>query len=241
MADDKKKAGKADDAGDKKHARGDGPIAPKADKPESSKKRQKEKRQATITAAEGAARARGEKPERMVEKYKKEVIPALMKEFSYKNPMQVPKLEKIVINMGLGEAINNNKLIEQAEEQMMAIAGQKGVVTKSRKSIANFKLRQGQSIGCMVTLRKDRMYEFFDRLVNVALPRVRDFKGVSGKAFDGNGNYTLGIREQIIFPEINYDKVEKIKGLNVTIVTTASSDEEGRALLKHMGMPFRQA
>jgi large subunit ribosomal protein L5 len=142
--------------------------------------------------------------------------------------------------MGLGEAINNNKLIEQAQEQLMALAGQKPVITKARKSIANFKLRQGQSIGCMVTLRKDRMYEFFDRLVNIALPRVRDFKGVNSKSFDGKGNYTLGIREQIIFPEINYDRIEKIKGLNVTIVTTARSDEEGRALLRHMGMPFRQ-
>jgi len=153
--------------------------------------------------------------------------------------MQVPKIEKIVVNMGLGEAINNNKLIEQAEEQLMAISGQKAVVTRSRKSIANFKLRENQPIGCMVTLRKDRMYEFFDRLVNVALPRVRDFKGVSAKSFDGKGNYTLGIREQIIFPEINYDKIEKIKGMNVTIVTTAKNDEEGRALLRHMGMPFR--
>jgi large subunit ribosomal protein L5 len=169
------------------------------------------------------------------------VVPQLMKDFGYKNPMQVPKMEKIVVNMGLGEAINNNKLIEQAEEQMMAISGQKAVVTRSRKSIANFKLRENQAIGCMVTLRKDRMYEFFDRLVSIALPRVRDFKGVSGKSFDGKGNYTLGIREQIIFPEINYDKIEKIKGMNITIVTTARNDEEGRALLRHMGMPFRTA
>ncbi|TMB29539.1 MAG: 50S ribosomal protein L5 [Deltaproteobacteria bacterium] len=155
--------------------------------------------------------------------------------------MQVPKIEKIVVNMGLGEAISNNKLVEQAQEQMMAISGQKPVITKARKSIANFKLREGQSIGAMVTLRKDRMYEFFDRLVSVALPRVRDFKGVSSKSFDGKGNYTLGIREQIIFPEINYDKIEKIKGMNITIVTTAKNDEEGRALLRHMGMPFRTA
>ena len=164
-----------------------------------------------------------------------------MKDFGYKNPMQVPKIEKIVVNMGLGEAISNNKLVEQAQEQMMAISGQKPVITKARKSIANFKLREGQSIGAMVTLRKDRMYEFFDRLVSVALPRVRDFKGVSSKSFDGKGNYTLGIREQIIFPEINYDKIEKIKGMNITIVTTAKNDEEGRALLRHMGMPFRTA
>ncbi len=164
-----------------------------------------------------------------------------MKDFGYKNPMQVPKMEKIVVNMGLGEAINNNKLIEQAEEQLMAISGQKAVVTRSRKSIANFKLRENQAIGCMVTLRKDRMYEFFDRLVSIALPRVRDFKGVSSKSFDGKGNYTLGIKEQIIFPEINYDRIEKIKGMNITIVTTARNDEEGRALLRHMGMPFRTA
>ncbi|HEY2031091.1 MAG TPA: 50S ribosomal protein L5 [Myxococcales bacterium] len=164
-----------------------------------------------------------------------------MKDFGYKNPMQVPKVEKVVINMGLGEAISNNKLIEQAEEQMMAITGQKGVVTRSRKSIANFKLRENQPIGVMATLRKDRMYEFLDRLMSMALPRVRDFKGVSTKSFDGKGNYTLGIKEQIIFPEINYDKIEKIKGMNITIVTTAKSDEEGRALLKHLGMPFRTA
>ncbi|MGE5047679.1 MAG: 50S ribosomal protein L5 [Deltaproteobacteria bacterium] len=173
--------------------------------------------------------------------YKEQIVPALMKEFGYKNVMQVPKVEKVVVNMGLGEAITNNKLIEQAEEQMMAITGQKGVVTRSRKSIANFKLRENQPIGVMATLRKDRMYEFLDRLLNIALPRVRDFKGVSGKSFDGKGNYTLGIREQIIFPEINYDRIEKIKGMNITIVTTARSDEEGRALLKYMGMPFRTA
>ena len=178
---------------------------------------------------------------RLKEKYAKEVIPALTKEFGYKNVMAVPKIQKVVVNMGLGEAITNNKLIEQAEEQMMAITGQKGVVTRSRKSIANFKLRENQPIGVMATLRKDRMYEFLDRLLNVALPRVRDFKGVSGKSFDGKGNYTLGIKEQIIFPEINYDRIEKIKGMNVTIVTTARSDEEGRALLKYMGMPFRTA
>ena len=241
MADDKKKAGKGEEKADKKHEKGDGPIAqPKAEEKVKKSKRQ-EKRKAEITAAEGEARAKGDTAARLTAKYKTEVIPALMKDFGYKNPMQVPKLEKIVINMGLGEAINNNKLIEQAEEQMMALAGQKPVVTKARKSIANFKLREGQSIGCMVTLRSHRMYEFYDRLVNIALPRVRDFKGLSTKSFDGKGNFTLGIREQIIFPEINYDKIEKIKGLNITIVTTARSDEEGRALLRHMGMPFRQA
>jgi large subunit ribosomal protein L5 len=162
-----------------------------------------------------------------------------MKELGFANPMQAPRLEKIVVNMGLGEAISNGKIIDASVAQLTMIAGQKPVVTKSRKSIANFKLRQGQSIGVMVTLRGDRMYEFVDRLISVALPRVRDFKGVSPKAFDGKGNYTLGIREQIIFPEINYDQVEKIKGMNITVVTTARNDEEGRALLRHLGMPFR--
>jgi large subunit ribosomal protein L5 len=176
---------------------------------------------------------------RLKERYQKEVRPALMKEFGYGNPMQAPRLEKIVVNMGLGEAINNGKIIDASVAQLASITGQKPVVTKARKSIANFKLRQGQSIGAMVTLRGDRMYEFFDRLVSIALPRVRDFKGVSPKAFDGKGNYTLGIREQIIFPEINYDQVEKIKGLNITVVTTARDDEGGRALLRFLGMPFR--
>ncbi len=177
---------------------------------------------------------------RLKTRYQAEVRQALMKEFGYTNPMQAPRIEKIVVNMGLGEAINNGKIIDASVEQLAAITGQKPVVTKSRKSIANFKLRQGQSIGAMVTLRGDRAYEFFDRLVSIALPRVRDFKGVSPKAFDGKGNYTLGIREQIIFPEINYDKVEKIKGMNITVVTTARNDEEGRALLRFLGMPFRQ-
>ena len=236
MADDKKteKAEKADKA----PAADAAAAKAKADK---AKGKRKEKAPATIVAAAGKAAAKGEKAARLRDSYKDQVIPALMKEFSYKNPMQVPKMEKIVINMGLGEAISNNKLIEQAEEQLMAISGQKPVVTRSRKSIANFKLRENQPIGCMVTLRSHRMYEFFDRLVNIALPRVRDFKGVSSKAFDGKGNYTLGVREQIIFPEINYDKIEKIKGMNITIVTTAKSDEEGRALLRYMGMPFRTA
>jgi large subunit ribosomal protein L5 len=175
----------------------------------------------------------------MRERYEKEAVPALMKDFGYKNRMQVPRLEKIVVNMGLGEALTNNKLLDSAAAQLGAITGQKPVITKSRKSIANFKLREGQSIGVMVTLRATRMYEFMDRLIGMALPRVRDFKGVASKAFDGRGNYTLGIREQIIFPEINYDEIEKVKGMNVTIVTTAKSDEEGRALLKYMGMPFR--
>ncbi len=177
---------------------------------------------------------------RLKERFEKEIRPALVKEFGFKNPMQAPRLEKVVVNMGLGEAINNGKIIDASVEQLGQLTGQKPVITKARKSIANFKLRQGQSIGAMVTLRGDRAYEFLDRLVNIALPRVRDFKGVSPKAFDGKGNYTLGIREQIIFPEIDYDKVEKIKGMNITVVTTARNDEEGRALLRFLGMPFRQ-
>jgi large subunit ribosomal protein L5 len=171
--------------------------------------------------------------------YKDKVIPALMKEFSYKNVMQVPKLDKIVINMGLGEAIQNAKVLDSAQAEMTAIAGQKPVVTRAKKSIANFKLREGMPIGCKVTLRGDRMYEFFDRLVNVALARIRDFRGVSGKSFDGRGTYALGIREQIIFPEIDYDKIDKIRGMSIVVSTTAKTDEEGKALLKMMGMPFR--
>jgi len=173
------------------------------------------------------------------EKYEKEVIPQLMKRFGYKNIMQAPKLEKIVINMGLGEAIQNIKILDSAVEEIGLITGQRPVITKARKSIAQFKLRKGMPIGCMVTLRKDRMYEFFHRLVNVALPRVRDFRGISGKSFDGRGNYALGIREQLIFPEIDYDKIDKVKGMNIIIVTTAKTDEEGKELLKLLGMPFR--
>jgi len=176
---------------------------------------------------------------RLKELYEKEMIPQLTKEFSYKNVMEVPKLEKIVINMGLGEAIQNIKILDSAAAEMMSITGQKPVITKARKSIASFKLREGMPIGCMVTLRKGKMYEFLDRLVNVALPRVRDFKGVSPKGFDGRGNYSLGVKEQLIFPEINYDKVDKIKGMNITVVTTAKTDDEARALLKLLGMPFR--
>lgn len=171
--------------------------------------------------------------------YKDKVVPALMKEFKYKSVMEVPKIEKIVINMGLGEAVQNIKVIDAASAELAAISGQKPVVTKAKKSIATFKLREGMPIGCMVTLRKDRMYEFFDRFVNVTLPRVRDFKGISGKAFDGNGNYALGLKEQIIFPEIEYDKVDKVRGMNIVFVTTARTDKEGKALLKELGMPFR--
>jgi len=177
---------------------------------------------------------------RLREHYTKVVVPALSKEFGYKNVMAVPKLDKISINIGLGEATQNAKLMDGAVNELGQIAGQKPVVTKARRSIAAFKLRENMSIGCMVTLRGDRMYEFFDRLVNVALPRVRDFRGVSSKSFDGRGNYTLGIRDQLIFPEIDYAKVEKTKGMYISITTTARTDAEGVALLKAMGMPFRQ-
>jgi large subunit ribosomal protein L5 len=177
---------------------------------------------------------------RLLDLYKKEVVPKLSKEFGYKNVHQVPKLTKIVLNIGLGEATANPKLLEKAAEELSMITGQKAVIRKARKSIANFKLRAGQAVGCTVTLRRERMWEFFDRLVNVSLPRVRDFKGVSGKAFDGRGNFSLGIREQIIFPEIVFDKVDRVTGLNVTVCTTARNDAEGRALLAHLGLPFRQ-
>jgi large subunit ribosomal protein L5 len=176
---------------------------------------------------------------RLKEIYQERVVPALMKRFGYKNRMEVPKLEKIIINMGLGEAIQNIKILDSAVQELSQITGQKPVITKAKKSIAQFKLRTGMPIGCMVTLRKERMYEFFNRLVNVALPRVRDFKGLSGKSFDGRGNYALGIREQLIFPEIHYDKIDKVKGMNIVIATTAKTDEEGKELLKLLGMPFR--
>ena len=176
---------------------------------------------------------------RMREYYGHEVVSALQQRFGYRNIMQVPRLEKIVLNMGLGEAIQNPKLLDAGVEQLSAISGQKPVITKARKSIAVYKLRTGMSIGVKVTLRKDRMYDFFDRLVNIALPRVRDFRGVTGNAFDGRGNYTLGVEEQIIFPEVDYDKVERVKGLSITIVTSAPTDAEGRELLRLLGMPFR--
>ena len=177
---------------------------------------------------------------RLLERYRGEVTTRLSEEFGYKNRHQVPTLSKVVVNVGLGEATVNPKLLEKASEELSAITGQKAIIRKARKSVASFKLRAGQAIGCMVTLRGDRMWEFYDRLVSVALPRVRDFKGVSQKAFDGRGNYTLGLREQIIFPEVDYDKVEQITGMNVTVCTTAKTDAEGKALLQHLGMPFRQ-
>ncbi len=207
-------------------------------------------KKAKPTQDEGAAEAASGKPSRpkatnrqtarMRDRYYKDVLPALMKEFELKNPMAAPKLEKIIVNMGVGEATQNAKLIDPAVGEVGQITGQKPVITRARKSIAAFKVREGMPIGVMVTLRGDRMYEFFDRLVNVALPRVRDFRGVPTKSFDGRGNFTLGVRDQLIFPEIDYSKVEKMKGMNITIVTSAGTDDQARALLKHMGMPFRQ-
>jgi large subunit ribosomal protein L5 len=177
---------------------------------------------------------------RLKEKYVKEIVPAMMKEFGYGNIMEVPKVEKVVLNMGLGEAIHNIKVLDSAIEELALIGAQRPVVTRAKRSIASFKVREGMPIGCMVTLRRERMYHFLDKLFNVTLPRVRDFRGLSDKAFDGRGNYTLGIKEQIIFPEINYDKIDKVKGLNITIVTTADTDAEGRFLLEKMGLLFRR-
>jgi large subunit ribosomal protein L5 len=201
------------------------------------KKGQKEASQES-KAPEQARHSAKERP-RLRTKFEKEVAPALLKELELKNPMAVPRLHKIVVNMGVGEATQNAKVLDPAVNELGQITGQKPVVTRAKKSIAAFKVRQGQSIGAMVTLRGDRMYEFLDRLVNIVLPRVRDFRGVSTKAFDGRGNYTLGLHDQLIFPEIDYAKVDKLKGMNVTIVTTAQNDNQARSLLKHMGMPFR--
>jgi large subunit ribosomal protein L5 len=178
---------------------------------------------------------------RLKEKYLKEIRPAMQSKFGYRNVMEIPKLEKIVLNMGIGEATQNPKALDGAVEDLMAITGQRPVVTKAKKSIAAFKLRKGTKIGCKVTLRGDRMYEFLDRLINVALPRVRDFKGVSPNSFDGRGNYTLGLREQLIFPEIDYDKIDQVRGMDITVVTTAKTDEEARELLRLFGMPFRES
>lgn len=178
---------------------------------------------------------------RMKEKYQKEVLPALQKQFNYSNVMAIPKIEKVVINVGLGEAIANPKALDATVNDLRQITGQKPIVTKAKKSIATFKLRQGMSIGTCVTLRGRRMYEFLDRLLNLALPRIRDFRGISAKSFDGRGNYSLGLKDQLLFPEIDYEKVDKIRGMNITFVTTANTDEEGRALLKLMGLPFRES
>jgi large subunit ribosomal protein L5 len=214
-----------------------------------SKKEDKAKKGKPSKQAQEAAPEAGKKtakpskplePPRLKVRYSKDIVPALMKHFSYKNVMAVPKLEKIVINMGLGEAIANAKILDVAVDELGRIAGQRPVITRAKKSIANFKLRQNMPIGAAVTLRGDRMFEFLDRLTSVVLPRVRDFRGVSTKSFDGRGNYTLGLRDQLIFPEISYEKVDKIRGMNVTIVTTARSDDEARELLRQFGMPFRQ-
>lgn len=178
---------------------------------------------------------------RVLERYKKEIVPALMQEFSYSTPMQVPKLEKIVLNVGAGEAVQNSKVMEHVVYALTQISGQKPVVTRAKKAIATYKTRQGLPIGCMVTLRRQRMYDFFDRLVSVALPRVRDFRGVPTRGFDGNGNYTMGLKEQIVFPEVVMEKLDKVRGLDITFVTSAKSDDEGRALLVQLGMPFRKA
>jgi large subunit ribosomal protein L5 len=191
-------------------------------------------------AKKAAAPAEKAPTPRLKERYRKDVVPALMKQFSYRNPMQVPKLVKVVLNMGMGEAITNAKALEHAVDELQRITGQHAVITKAKKSIATFKLREGMPIGATVTLRRERMYEFLDRFISAALPRIRDFKGIPSKSFDGRGNYSLGIKEQVIFPEIEIDKVDSIHGLDITIVTTANTDEEGRALLGHLGMPFRK-
>jgi len=242
MADDKKKKG---GAGGGEAAKTAPKAKPQVDQAEVAKKRAERaakkagKGAAAADAGAEAAEVVRPGPARLRLQFEKEIAANLQKELGLKNKMQVPRIQKITINMGLGEAISNPKIMDSAVEELRAIAGQQPVVTRAKKSIATFKLREGQKIGAMVTLRRDRMYEFFDRLVSLALPRVRDFKGVSPKAFDGRGNYSLGIREQIIFPEINFDQVDKIKGLNVSIVTSARTDDHGRALLRALGMPFR--
>jgi large subunit ribosomal protein L5 len=246
MADDKKKKGdKGGDGGGEKQAQA--PKAkPQLDEAEIAKKRAERAAKkagkggaAAAEAQEAAANVEKPGPARLRVLFEKELAATLQKELGLKNKLEIPRMKKITINMGLGEAISNPKIMDSAVDELRAIAGQQPVVTKAKKSIATFKLREGQKIGAMVTLRRDRMYEFLDRLITLALPRVRDFKGVSPKAFDGRGNYSLGIREQIIFPEINFDQVDKIKGMNISIVTSARTDDQGRALLKVLGMPFR--
>jgi len=231
MAEDKKKAGKP--AGDEK----------KAAKPAQGENK-KAAKQAKGGEAPAAVAEKGEpkapiQPARFREIYRKDVVPALTKQFGYRSPMEVPRITKIVLNMGVGDATADKKILDNAVADMTKIAGQKPVVTKARKAIAGFKIREGYPIGCMVTLRQQRMYEFLDRLVTVALPRVRDFRGVSGRGFDGRGNYNMGVKEQIIFPEIEYDKIDKIRGMNITITTTAKTDAEARALLSAFRFPFR--
>ncbi len=231
----------ADKGSGKDKAKGAGKGADKAASKAAEKKAAKAAGQPMEKSAEKSAVPAGFKgTPRLREYYRTECVPRMMQEFKYKSPMQVPRLLKVVVNIGLGEAIQNIKLLESASVELGTVTGQKPVVTRAKKSIAAFKLREGMPIGCMVTLRRDRMYYFFDKLVNVVLARVRDFRGVSERAFDGRGNYTLGIKEQIIFPEIDYDKIDKVKGMNITIVTSAPTDEEGRFLLKLMGLPFRK-
>jgi len=232
---DKKEKSKETKSGDQKKAAKAPKVAGKVKAAEASAK----------TAAASPQEKQKKEPERippprMKQRYHDVVVPAMMKQFQYKNPMQTPKLVKIVLNVGMGEAISNAKALEFAAQELATITGQKPVITRAKKSIATFKLREGMAIGCMVTLRRERMYEFLDRFISAALPRIRDFKGVSSKSFDGRGNYTLGIKEQVIFPEIEIDKIDSIHGMDIVIVTTAKTDEEGRALLGHMGMPYRK-
>jgi large subunit ribosomal protein L5 len=240
MADDKepKEKKEAKPKGEGK-SKGDGKAAGKAAEGKGSKKGKGKEAKESSASAIGEAEAPARIP-RLREHYDQNVRAELMKRFSYSNPMQAPRLTKIVVNMGVGDALTNIKMLDTAAAELTTITGQKASIRKAKKSIANFKLRQGQPIGCMVTLRGARMYEFYDRLVNVALPRIRDFRGVPMRSFDGRGNYTLGLTEQIIFPEINYDRVEKIRGMDVTLVTSARTDEEGQELLRLMNMPFRQ-
>lgn len=226
MADEKDKTAKSETGGAEKKEK-----KPRKGRDDGGKK---EPAQKVVSTAEAVV-------PRFIAKYQKEVVPALTKQFGYKNPNQVPKIQKIVINMGLGQAVTNPKIIDSAVDELRAITGQKPIVTRSKKAIASFKLRANIPIGAMVTLRKAKMWEFLDRFVTLTLPRMRDFRGVSRRAFDGKGNYTIGLKEQIIFPEINYDRIDVIKGLNVSFVTSARTDEEGRALLQHLGMPFRAA
>jgi len=228
MAEKKEKAKEAK-TGDKK-----APAKAASAKTKGAKPEAKEVKKQAAAPAEKAPTPR------LKERYHKDVIPALMKQFSYRNPMQVPKLVKVVLNMGMGEAITNAKALDHAVDELQRITGQHAVITKAKKSIATFKLREGMPIGATVTLRRERMYEFLDRFISAALPRIRDFKGIPSKSFDGRGNYSLGIKEQVIFPEIEIDKVDAIHGMDITIVTTATTDEEGRALLGHLGMPFRK-
>jgi large subunit ribosomal protein L5 len=239
MADDKKGGKKGDKKDDKKAAK-----APKADKsPAADKQAKQPKAEKASKAAPAAERAHAadqpHQPARLRDVYRKEIAPALTKQFGYKSPMEVPRISKVVLNMGVGEATADKKILDNAVGDMTKISGQKPVVTKARKAIAGFKIREGYPIGCMVTLRHERMYEFLDRLVTVALPRVRDFRGVSGRGFDGRGNYNMGVKEQIIFPEIEYDKIDTIRGMNITITTTAKTDAEAKALLAAFKFPFR--